>query len=147
MRNDEAEEHDKKRHLGKWHVPAVTDAKMVKKIARAKDLLLKVQNSLSITSVILGYTFVKWTFVLIHYLQDGVVPEGNIFLLFLMVPFGVPIFVVGIIKQVIAIYHMKKAMKVLKEGVNKRSLVFIVTNYVLMAVDLVEMILIFAVAS
>lgn len=57
----------------------------------------EVGRSLTVMSSLLVYSFLKWTYVLCDYIRHGVVAEGNIFLLFLVIPFGIPIWLIGVI--------------------------------------------------
>ncbi len=108
--------------------------------------LLEVQGVLTTSSTLLGYTFLKWTYVILQYYQHGVVPEGNIYLMFLVFPFGVPVWIIGTVECFKAFVRInRKGFPVAKMRVDTR--VILAVNFALVVLTLVELIVIFGKAA
>ena len=96
------------------------------------------QNGALIISL---YTAGKWGIIAMNYMLHGVVAEGNIFYLFFVIPFGIPIYIAGMVCQFIAI--LKRRGHQGENGTRWKMLVSITA----MIIALVELIYIFSTTS
>lgn len=105
-----------------------------------------VENSLRFVCVLLGYTAFKWTLITMDYASHGVQAEANIFSLFLVIPVGVLLWLVGVIDQILIIGKILRKDFPL-ERLKPSSKIILVANCALACLTTIELFLIFGYTS
>lgn len=109
------------------------------------SMLRYVEHCLSFSCILLGYTALKWLCIATDYAANGVQAEANIYALFLVIPFGLVFWVVGIVEEILAIVKIcRKDFP--RQKLKTASKVILVVNLVLVCLSTAELVVIFAIA-
>lgn len=113
---------------------------------KASDLA-SLNGVLTAATVLLGYTFVKWSIVMSEFLANGVKAEASVFLLLLVIPFGIPLWLIGNVLAFMSFVKFGRGGRILQETMTMGAKFALVADFVLMVCCLIELVVIFSVAS